>query len=553
MENITVEVRLETEKKFEECLDTLKSPCTKQCCCNSICNFIWCCIPCTKVECCKIVRCKEISKHYLRALIYYVGVCAGLYAFYKIESYQKYWEFMDTDKTVALVSFVCSIYFFLAIIQNLFVSYPTLDQPIEEDVTDQAIAVIACHGSATEIGDTVGSLLKVLRPDQIHVADNGNSVIPIDNTADIVKGMGLPDENYHYFSVASKVNALYKTVEEAKDKERERETEQKEVEESIDGNQRFVYTNLFKAVQQARKINPTFNYVILIDDDTLVPHDFRIDKKCFDSDKVSAVAYGIKINNPQNLVEKLVDWEYKIYCWKNYWRSQWSTLKFAIGIFSVWRYDRFQQVYSLNPCHPPGLPFGEDGWAGFINRKLGYQMREDLRFSVASYAPPKMWPTCIIPENPDRQGYGAVNLWKQRAYRWYRNYPRRMLAEIILMICYDAGSLRGNIFYRLDILYGMFLFWSAITIPIAIIRVALSEESLWFWFALHSGLYGSGLLTNVVVNFFSMRKRPDIQVELIVLIFYPFFTLWVAFARFFGAVGSILYYIPWRSPHGTLI
>jgi hypothetical protein len=48
------------------------------------------------------------------------------------------------------------------------------------------------------------------------------------------------------------------------------------------------------------------------------------------------------------------------------------------------------------------------------------------------------------------QGYGAATIWKQRADRWFLNWPRRLLTELWLLLTYGAGlSVWGNIQYRI--------------------------------------------------------------------------------------------------------
>lgn len=490
-----------------------------KCFTTSICNILWCGIPCTKTECIRAITCKQKMSTYIIALIWYGSICSGLYLLYRYEIYDNYWKFLESEKTVALIIIVCTIFLLLSIIQTCLISYPEDGGEPEQDGRSKSFVVIAAHNSGKEIGKTVYSLLTTLNPEQIYIADNGNSPTPTDNTKEIVVNLGLPEENYYYIPIASKVNALYTTALDVKEK------------------------NDHNGIE--------YKYIGLLDDDTMVPDNFRIDEDLFEDNSVSALSYGIQVHNPKNIVEKLVDWEYKLFCWRNYWRGKLATLRFAVGIFSVWRLDRFIEVYKLNPCHHPGLPFGEDGWSGLINREHGYKIKQELRYTVSTFAPPKLFPT-IVTNCVDRiQGYGAQHLWKQRAYRWYRNYLRRFPREFRMFIIYNPGTIIGWIFYRLDYIYGLFLFFGATTLPIMLIRVILSQEDIVMWIALHSGLYGSGCLSNFVINYWAFYNRSNLKTSIWILLLYPIFTLWIAISRMFGFLGTILYYIPCvRSSNG---
>ena len=474
--------------------------------------------PCTVSEFQTIHRQRSL-KNFLRAFTYYMLLAGLLFVIHYFRGYYIYWEFMDDSKTIAFLIAVCSCYFVFTVIQALLLKYPNIHNLYgindESQTNKHAIIVIACHNSAEEIKITLESILHSFDSHRVFIADNNSCNTPPDNTREICIECGIPEYNYRYYNVSCKCEALYKTTQYAIDR--------------------------FKHVEDSQEIK----YVALIDDDTILPNNFRINTALFESKSVSAITYGIQTRKG-NLVEQLTDWEYKLFCWRNYWKSKYSTVKLAVGIFNVWRIDRFMLIYSQNYCRYPGLPFGEDGWAGYINRRYNYRIVSDLSHTVTTYSPSRLWPSLSY---TNRQGYNANSLWKQRVYRWYRNYPRRLPLELYLLFTYNAGSVFRNVLYRLDVIYGIFLFFGSLTIPVLIMRVILSREDIVFWFILHSSMFVSSMFSSLVINYVTLRNRPEIQAKFIVILVYPFYTIWISFARLFGAISSILWYIPWYSPY----
>ena len=410
----------------------------------------------------------------------------------------------------------------LFLVQAFFIKYPEKGVANITSVVNKSIIIVACHCSENEIGATVRSLMKIFSPNRIFIADNGKTMEPADCTREVVINEGLPSENYFYFPTPGKTSAL------------------------------------LGVALEVKKTSLNFDYISLIDDDTVLPDDFAINKHHFKDPFVAGVTFGIQVTQRNTLVEACGDWDYKTWCWRNYWRSKWITLKFAVGIFVVWRKHCFFEIYTKSPTRQPGgLPFGEDGHAGRIARMHGWKIRQDLHYTVSTYAPPILWPPCFKHGKERTAGYGAVSMWKQRAYRWYRNYPRRILFEMYIFLTYNCKPnpdatyyyfklLFKNIAYRVDYIYGWFLIFSAVNFPTTLF-VCISNQKYLLWFYLHLGFYFSGLISNYFLNYIVLRNREDLKVDQIVLWVYPLFTTWVALARAFGFIGGVLYYIPFKA------
>ena len=84
---------------------------------------------------------------------------------------------------------------------------------------------------------------------------------------------------------------------------------------------------------------------------------------------------------------------------------------------------------------------------------FGWKIRQDLNYTVSTFAPPILWPPCFKHGKQRTTGYGAVSMWKQRAYRWYRNYPRRIFFEIYLFFTYNCRPKPNSKYYYIKLLF----------------------------------------------------------------------------------------------------
>ena len=147
-----------------------------------------------------------------------------------------------------------------------------------------------------------------------------------------------------------------------------------------------------------------------------------------------------------NLVQRLTDFEFKFADTFRSFVPEYSTIMFARGAISVWRRDRFSQIYENHP----GLPIGEDGWAGRLNLKAGWSMKQDSGPLITTESSPTLIPEewwaamtrcCPKPKMTSEDGekkpvvvagYGTPNLFNQRACRWELNAPRHITCHIKL-------------------------------------------------------------------------------------------------------------------------
>lgn len=356
--------------------------------------------------------------------------------------------------------------------------------------------IVPCHKSSGEIGNTVASLLKHLKPEHIVVVDNGNSWEPLDDTKTVVHELD-PRIVYLWVPIGLKSNALWVGL---------------------------------------NNMPETVKYVMHIDDDTICPDDMIFDESIWNNPKTDAISYGICMF-PDGVVQRLVDFEFKTISQFRLFESYYSTVWFQHGIIGIWRRSAFTEVMKEHPF----LPFGEDNWNGTINLLHNRQMRQELRSCVHTFAPSSFLP-CT---GSRQQGYGAANLWKQRAERWCVNAPRRFLIRLYLFFFYRHDTIVGNIVFRILSALHLLDIFANLGLPFSLVAAGfagqLDVKLLLLLWCLHSSLQ---TVSTLVVNYVFWRHRPDIQIEWYICLLVPFYNAFLQVCTVYGHWRCLLYYIP---------
>lgn len=359
--------------------------------------------------------------------------------------------------------------------------------------------LVPCHKSEKEIARTLKSILKnQIPPENIVVVDNSNSPTAPDNTDRVVRELD-PQIKYIYITRGLKSLALLVGL---------------------------------------HQLPAHVKYVIHIDDDTIIPQIPASTYGLFKGQETVGVSLGITVF-PGNLLQRLVDFEFKVISVWRYFRSIYSTVWFTHGIIGIWRRKHITELFEEHPY----LPFGEDGWNGCITLFKGKQIRQDIRSNIQTFAPPILTKTCS--SYTREQGYGACNIWKQRAHRWFVNAPRRVLWRILLLLTYDCGSITSNIIFRAESIKHLAQIAFNLLFPIFFIRV-LYDGTIAEFLLCHVIYYILDLLLYGLVNWAFWRHRPDIQVEASVVLLFPAYRYFLHLCGIFGHYKCILYYIPFE-------
>lgn len=404
------------------------------------------------------------------------------------------------------ISALCGVYLIVEIVSSILFRFclPSPSPSLEylsknnEARLHETLCVIPCHMAAGSIREVVARACSVFPPHRVVVADNSSDPTPPDNTEAVVEALGA---SYMYTSMPNKTYSMVQAV--------------------------------------ARHADENIKYVVLLDDDTMLPRGFTVLTQLFEQDPLLAgYCPDIGVRKPlasSNLLESCINFEYRTISRANAIRGHFYTTRFNHGVCAVYRFDRFRQIYEQNPCLPGGLPFGEDAYAGVIARRMGYRLGQDQVHTVETFCPK------VLCCGSRSQGFGASSLFKQRM-RWCCSWIRRVPNELGLLLCWDAGSWLGNVMYRVD-----FGFWYVVLLlaPITwgwyVLKLYVTGSTFVEWGLLHAALYVTNMLT-AIIRIASMRKTETI--ECWVPLVYPLFVSLQVVLVSLATVYSVLYYIP---------
>lgn len=357
-------------------------------------------------------------------------------------------------------------------------------------------AIVPCHKSAAEISRTIASLLASgLKQEHIVVVDNANSEAPPDDTDGVVRATA-PGALYTYVPVGHKTLALWTGLE---------------------------------------LLPKVCTHVLHIDDDTVLPGASMVyDEAVFlADDTVSAVSYDIEIER-SGLVERLVDFEFRLWSHWRYVRAVSSTAWFCHGIVGLWRRDRFRDALLEHPF----MPFGEDGWLGCIVLGKNHRIHQEMRCAVSTFAPARLLPTSRTSRS---QGYGAASVWKQRTRRWFVNAPRRLHLRLAQHLAYRDPSVAAAILFRVELARHVGLTAVVLLYPLFLARVVFDGTWLQF-FQLKLLVLVLDLVVYAGLNY--VVWPPSRRVDPTTVLCYPWYRLFLRLTQVVGHWRCVLWYIP---------
>ncbi|KAL8868234.1 MAG: hypothetical protein Q9174_005122, partial [Haloplaca sp. 1 TL-2023] len=243
------------------------------------------------------------------------------------------------------------------------------DQAESGNANDTAL-LIPCYKSEKLIAATLEAALKVFPAQNIFVIANGNSPTPLDNTASVCEKYGV---SHTWSPIGSKIVA------------------------------QFVGCYVSKR----------FPYVLLIDDDCLLPPNFPIVTDRIKG-KVLCIGYTIKSVGPNSskgtLCQQAQDVEYKISGIQRAFAGKIGSATFPHGAISIW--DR-QLLIKTFQAHP-GFSVSEDWFFGHVARQLGCRIQMCTAVFVETETPSAIF----FSSGGARGGFGEMTIWKQRFFRW---------------------------------------------------------------------------------------------------------------------------------------
>ena len=167
-------------------------------------------------------------------------------------------------------------------------------------------------------------------------------------------------------------------------------------------------------------------------------------------------------------------------------------------------------------------------------------MEMDMRSAVRSFAPPTLLPA----PHKRLQGYGASNIWKQRALRWFVNAPRRLVWRLLLLVYYDCDEPSRNAGFIVFSLVHIVRIWIILfQLPLELYFMYAHAAAGWFgfWFVTVHVLVTTECL---IINWVVWRGRPSMQVSWQTVALQSFYYQFLTVCMFVGHWRSLLYYIP---------
>lgn len=447
--------------------------------------------------------------------IWYALLAGGAYVTYEYYILSDgYWRAVLAEKhrhTLIDAFVTCFLYLNVEVIQFALSRVPRkepspIPYPQQRRCNEGVHVIIAAHKAFESLKNILPSVLDAFPAEAIWVADNGTRQDT--GTQALCQELGV---QYRFYPVPNKTFALYKTAEEIYD----------------------THHDHVKAL-------------VLLDDDTRLPEGFFVRHDLLEQPLVAGYCVGIGVEKtaPYNLLEHLIDFEYRTISYRNENRARWGTIHFLHGICAVYNPKRMLMIYSKLCTLPEGLPFGEDSFAGVDCRLAGYRLLQDGQNVVYTFCPRRVFPP-ICAGGLREQGFGASSLWKQRALRWYLSWPRRLPSEIALGLFYDTGTWAGNVFYRLDLLWYLFIICVAAFWPVYLVHIGANHQSWKMFGYLHACLYGTSVITAALrYSAFSPRLKEGVNKS--TLLFVPLLNMTVCVFMACSLFISVFHYIPFR-------
>ena len=365
--------------------------------------------------------------------------------------------------------------------------------------------VIPVHNTPVEdIKKNILHLNQIFSPGSIHIAENDGNATKNVELSDICD---LYHAYYHHYSIGNKANAILRTA------------------------------------QYIRNYRPEVKYVVLLDDDTIIEPNFFVRKDILNEPTVAGYTCVIGIERKQkefrNWIEECIDLEYRTISYRNRSRNL-HTLKFLHGIICVYKIEPLLDIYKWNVCNVGGLPFGEDAFAGLKARAIGYKLKQDHLNKVRTFCPTNLYPSIKMSRE---QGYGASNVFKQRARRWYISWTRRLLEEIALLLSYDTGTWLGNFLYRVDFIWYIYITTVSSIWVLILFATFFDLKNFIAFIIVHFGFY----IINVLNNYWrimNMSKEEKDGIHWSTPLLFYWFNINLLFMYTFAFLYSIFYYIP---------
>ncbi|KAI4136620.1 MAG: hypothetical protein L6R39_007701, partial [Caloplaca ligustica] len=350
--------------------------------------------------------------------------------------------------------------------------------------------LIPCYKSENLIAATLEAALKVFPAQNIFVVANGNSPTPLDNTAAVCERYGI---SHTWSPIGSKIVA------------------------------QFVGCYVAKR----------FPYVLLIDDDCLLPPNFPIVTERF-SKSVKCIGYTIKSVGPNSskgtLCQQAQDVEYKISGIQRALAGKIGSATFPHGAISIWDRELLIKTFQAHP----GFSVSEDWFFGHVARQLGCRIQMCTAVFVETETPDSIF----FSGGGARGGFGEMTIYKQRFFRWNFFFISGLyydLAYILFNWKLGWWELGAKIFVFQEVYETLLYLLAPFVLPISFyVRPSFSGYLYLATLALY--------MVNVIIfNYVHLRLRGE-SVSVLCLLYYLPYKIILTFVNIASCYYSIYKY-----------
>lgn len=365
----------------------------------------------------------------------------------------------------------------------------------EKSDTSLTCLLIACHNSCytpervSQFQNTLNHALKLFKPENIFVCDNGNNLSPTDFTQNITYKINNKI-NYVYIPEGNKTHALY-----------------------------WVTEHWIPHLQRWNKC-PQLDYALMIDDDVWLPEDADLGIDILYKDpSIVGFSYAITAassKNEKNLLIELQDVEYKFAGFFKYYQSETHSIAWPHGAISLWRRDALGKNILYN--HDTVF-HGEDMYMGILMQKSDKNIK--LKYGASVPVP------TFAPDN-------LLTLFRQRIKSWDLCNQRKFFVFFQLLFMPKLWYLKP--FYFLEVL-NIALDWIRpflIGIGLVYYPFPTLVSFLFFLFITYLLLF--------IFNYQTLKNRKDIRPTIRAILVYPFYKIFLGLLRFIALLHNVVWY-----------
>lgn len=276
-----------------------------------------------------------------------------------------------------------------------------------------------------------------------------------------------------------------------------------------------------------------FPYVLLIDDDCLLPPNFPLVTERLRG-KVQCIGYTIKSVGPNSskgtLCQQAQDVEYKLSGIQRAFAGKLGSATFPHGAISIWDRELLRKTFQAHP----GFSVSEDWFFGHVARQLGSRIQMCSSCFVETETPSAIF----FSGGGARGGFGEMTIWKQRFFRWnffFVNGIYYDMAYIFKNWRLGWWELGAKIFVFQEVYETLLYLLAPFVLPISfIVRPAFSG----YLFAATLALY---FLNVIIFNYVHLRSRGE-MVSVACLLYYMPYKIILTFVNIASCYYSIYRY-----------